>query len=967
MRRLALLWALLLAAVVVAAHGFPAGEAPRPAAADDKQPGTEPGGDEAPDPEIDRTKLSLVIDASGHAAAILRLFFTPDGSELISVARDGTVRFWDPETGERLRVLYPPAWGFTAAALSADGRTLAVAGIADEQRVILLLTLETGAVRVLKGHTDAVHELAFSKDGEWLASIGTRQHIRLWKVATGALEKEFAHPASLGDDVCFAPDGKHLVSAGHKDSAWLWSVPQGKPEGNLEGETEVLGAAWSPDGKNIALACKHGVRLWNVETKTGKAVGEHRGEKVLWAAPGKLLFATAYNRALLLDLDGGSERLFGNNLLVSSPKAMALAPGGELLASAHRSHDIHAWKSADGKHVHRLPGVTRLYAAGWSADGKSIAWGTEEKDPAATFHGGAPVTGAFSLEGLGLLPKKQLDAVLPEAGEYRARLAVPGASLEPAGRAALVAREGQAPVRLPLTTPVYCASFVGPDRAVVGGFLQFALFDTRTGERLCPLKGHAGSVRALAVSPDGHYLLSAGEDGTLRLWEMPRLAAAAKGDTILPVLSFFRAGSDWIAWTPEGYYAASPNGERLLGWRLNNGPEKLATFYRAEQFHDSFARPDLIKSIFQKKLTLEKALLLIDKAKKALTVGEVLPPQVMITSPERNGIILQQPELTIEATAESQGKDPVATMQLFLDGVPYDRDQGPTPVGDPKKPTVRWAVQVPPGRHRFIVVAQTRRSQGESEVWVNNVAAAPLPRLFVLAVGNNAYQSLKPLDCARKDAHGLEQAFLDYSKGKPKLFRDVASKVVEDATRKDILAGLDWLKAQNVTAEDVIVLFLSGHGERDGQGEFWFLGVDAGAKNRPLADTALSGTELKRRIKELPCRRMLVLLDACHSGAIGGIEDLAVQLKQSDYGVVVICSAMGEELSWENEQLGHGYFTQALMEGLGGKAGTNPAGEITVSRLSVYVEEQVPEATEQKQHPVVGRPTTVRPFALARP
>src|SRR5262249_43922535 len=108
------------------------------------------------------------------------------------------------------------------------------------------------------------------------------------------------------------------------------------------------------------------------------------------------------------------------------------------------------------------------------------------------------------------------------------------------------------------------------------------------------------------------------------------------------------------------------------------------------------------------------------------------------------------------------------------------------------------------------------------------------------------------------------------------------------------------------------------------------------------------------------------LLDACHSGALG-IEDLALQLKQPDCGVVAICSAMSEEKSWENAMKGQGWFTLAVVDGLNGKAGTNAAGEITISRLSTYVEEPVPTTTEDKQHPVVGRPTTVRQYALARP
>ena len=62
-----------------------------------------------------------------------------------------------------------------------------------------------------------------------------------------------------------------------------------------------------------------------------------------------------------------------------------------------------------------------------------------------------------------------------------------------------------------------------------------------------------------------------------------------------PLLSLFVAGDDWIAWTPEGYYAASPGGENLMGWQVGNGPEQVGNFVSASQFRKSLYRPDVIK------------------------------------------------------------------------------------------------------------------------------------------------------------------------------------------------------------------------------------------------------------------------------------------------------------------------------------------------------------------------------------
>ena len=73
------------------------------------------------------------------------------------------------------------------------------------------------------------------------------------------------------------------------------------------------------------------------------------------------------------------------------------------------------------------------------------------------------------------------------------------------------------------------------------------------------------------------------------------------------------------------------------------------------------------------------------------------------------------------------------------------------------------------------------------------------------------------------------------------------------------------------------------------------------------------------------------MLDACHSGAVekeaGGerqlrpiTDDFVRDMVREDSGVIMMCSSTGQEVSIEDSKLGHGFFTQALTEGLSGKA-----------------------------------------------
>src|SRR5205085_1211586 len=74
-------------------------------------------------------------------------------------------------------------------------------------------------------------------------------------------------------------------------------------------------------------------------------------------------------------------------------------------------------------------------------------------------------------------------------------------------------------------------------------------------------QGHSGSVLGVSPCPTGPYFLTGGTDQVMNIFHIERAE---------PLVSLFVAGREWIAWTPEGYYAASAYGERLMGWLINN-------------------------------------------------------------------------------------------------------------------------------------------------------------------------------------------------------------------------------------------------------------------------------------------------------------------------------------------------------------------------------------------------------------
>jgi hypothetical protein len=62
------------------------------------------------------------------------------------------------------------------------------------------------------------------------------------------------------------------------------------------------------------------------------------------------------------------------------------------------------------------------------------------------------------------------------------------------------------------------------------------------------------------------------------------------------LLTFYphRDQERWVAWTPEGYYDASPRGEELIAWLQNHGKDREATLAPASQFHEQYYRPSVV-------------------------------------------------------------------------------------------------------------------------------------------------------------------------------------------------------------------------------------------------------------------------------------------------------------------------------------------------------------------------------------
>jgi hypothetical protein len=181
------------------------------------------------------------------------------------------------------------------------------------------------------------------------------------------------------------------------------------------------------------------------------------------------------------------------------------------------------------------------------------------------------------------------------------------------------------------------------------------------------------------------------------------------------------------------------------------------------------------------------------------------------------------------------------------------------------------------------------------------------------------------------------------------------------ATRSAILVALDRL-AQTTTPESTVLCFFSGHGYQvqSTMGSAFYL-LPYGYEPQRLSETAISGADFVRRLRAIPAKKLLLLLDCCHAGGVGEVKEVeltkaplppeAQHLLADGSGRVVIASSRADEYAYAGRP--YSAFTLAVIEALCGVGGANQDGAVRVADIALHAREYVPRRTKQKQHPVL--------------
>ncbi len=270
-------------------------------------------------------------------------------------------------------------------AFSPEGDTLASC---DEEGKVILWDVASGEMRdELQAHQKPVLAVAFSPDGSLLATGSKDDMVILWDMAT----LEAALTLEMKDNVnalAFNDSGTVLAAASKDEKVWLWDVATGNELTRLGGHKDaVTDVAFSPDGEMVASASETGmIHLWDALTGDELMVLEgHEGPVygVAFApsseedAQAQLISGGEDGTVRLWDLTAPESTAIGEHKRAVT--AVAYAPATGTAATGSGDHTIAFWTLEGGEPTHTAEGHTWVITAlAFSPEGDLLASASED-------------------------------------------------------------------------------------------------------------------------------------------------------------------------------------------------------------------------------------------------------------------------------------------------------------------------------------------------------------------------------------------------------------------------------------------------------------------------------------------------------------------------------------------------------------------------------------------------------------
>jgi WD40 repeat protein len=458
---------------------------------------------------------------------------------------------------------------------------------------------------------------------------------------------------------------------------------------------------------------------------------------------------------------------------------------------------------------------------------------------------------------------------------------------------------------------------------------------------------HSSDVLSLAFNHNGSLLASASDDGTIRIWEV------RTGKQLATLLST-EDGAGWLVVTPEGLFDGTADAMQQVSWRIGNRNKVIPL----DSFFNDFYHPGLLAEIMRG----GRPTAVVDIA----TVLQLPGLRVMLSQG------LARFERRASKSVLCFSDRPTAAPQIFADAQPLAFDPNDLTFHEDDL-VCPWQKELPNNKQYEVISAiDTTKIEGFRTGYdgVRSDTTHSTLHVQIVGVGNYNFAStgFKALPSSVSGANEIEKFFAQQKANQTKPYQDIKvwpSLYDQEATREKIRQRLDEM-AKEVKEDDVVFLFFSGHGiVPAGQEMFYFAPIDIRGPNfQDQRETGLNTAMLTDAVRNLPARRVVLIIDACQSG--GAIESLRkiaevkakveerraqVESKgqgdnrEHEVGVYVIAAATPLQEAVQ-PKAGNGALVKTLLEGLRSTGQVNDK-RVWMRDLVKYIQQHLPEVSTQ--------------------
>lgn len=460
-----------------------------------------------------------------HDFPITTLFFDPLGIELLSSAVDGTI-IWDLSTDkpESSPINAQVASGIKLA-ISPDGKILAFS-LLDNSIVLWDIHNNKAIGEPLTGPTNAILSLAFSQDGKWLASGGLENTIFLWEIGgESRTSKSLTGNGLAVTRIAFSPDGELLAAANtnlDKSNITFWSMENYQPTGpTLTGQSGfITSMEFEPNGKELVSGGVNGtIALWKLDIGKSHENSSNRRSfpetSTVFGLEGSVLISGNYEKVIFWDVN--AQGIVEPEVKEVSSYSPLITMHDQKVLIMRTEKGVSFWDIALRKPIEKsLNGDTRF--------ARSIALSADEKTLATLDDDGVRLWDIKSGELISQLAKSDT--------RYSERVA-----FSPNGRT-----------------------------LAIGNIFSIELWDLATGSLLTK-EQYDDTVRCLAFSPDGQFLVTGGGDGIVTLWNVINNQLSTK-----QILKAQLSEINDVAFSPDGkYFASGSSDHSVILWDIQTG------------------------------------------------------------------------------------------------------------------------------------------------------------------------------------------------------------------------------------------------------------------------------------------------------------------------------------------------------------------------------------------------------------